>query len=147
MTHTTTSPEQTFELASKLARDLSGGDTLCLLGNLGAGKTAFTQGLAHGLGVLEAVTSPTFAIVNEYRSGRMPLYHFDVYRLNSPDELEDTAFYDYFTGEGVVVIEWADRIDSILQELVPNERRVNITITNDPNDDQSRHITINRGTA
>jgi len=144
MTHTTTTPEQTFGLAAKLASEFSNGDTICLNGDLGAGKTAFTKGLAHGLGVHETVTSPTFAIVNEYHSGRVPLYHFDVYRLNNPSELEDTAFFDYFSGYGIVVIEWAGQIEEVLAELIPAGKRIDITITHCQSGGQTRQITIER---
>ncbi|MCL2853448.1 MAG: tRNA (adenosine(37)-N6)-threonylcarbamoyltransferase complex ATPase subunit type 1 TsaE [Defluviitaleaceae bacterium] len=146
MTHTTTTPEQTFELAARLASELSGGDVVCLNGDLGAGKTAFTKGLAHGLGVQETITSPTFAIMNEYLSGRVPLFHFDVYRLDGSDGLEDTAFFDYIGGESVVVIEWAEQIEDILQEFVPAGKRVDITISGGLDDSDTRQITILRGT-
>ena len=144
MNYTTATPEQTFELAAKLADELSDGDVICLNGDLGAGKTAFTKGLAHGLGVTETITSPTFTIVNEYHSGRIPLYHFDVYRLNSPSELEDTAFFDYFSGTGVVVIEWAAQVEEVLGGLIPSGKRIDINIIT--SGEQSRQITIERGT-
>jgi len=144
MTHTTTTPEQTFELATDLASGLSNGDVICLYGDLGAGKTAFTKGLAHGLGICETVTSPTFAIVNEYHSGRVPLYHFDVYRLSNPRELEDIAFFDYFPSDSVIVIEWANQIEEVLAELIPAGKRLNITITNCQSGEQTRKITIKR---
>jgi len=144
MTIVTTSPEQTFDIAVQLATELSGGDVVCLNGDLGAGKTAFTKGLAYGLGVRETITSPTFTLVNEYTSGRLPLYHFDVYRLERPDDVEDTAFFDYFGGESVVVIEWATQIEAIIKDLVPTEKRINITIQHDIECEQSRRITINR---
>ena len=142
MTHTTTSPEQTFELAAKLAEGLTAGDVICLNGDLGAGKTAFTKGLAHGLGVCETITSPTFTIINEYYSGRLPLYHFDVYRLTSSDEAEDTAFFDYFSGEGVVVIEWASQLEELLRELIPAGKRIDITITHAEEGADFRQITV-----
>ncbi|MCL2674203.1 MAG: tRNA (adenosine(37)-N6)-threonylcarbamoyltransferase complex ATPase subunit type 1 TsaE [Defluviitaleaceae bacterium] len=142
MTHTTTSPEQTFELAVKLAAELSGGEVICLNGDLGAGKTAFTKGLAHGLGVCETITSPTFTIVNEYYSGRIPLYHFDVYRLTNSAEVEDTAFFDYFSGNGVIVVEWASQIEEVLAELIPAGKRIDITITHSEPCEQARQIAI-----
>lgn len=106
---TTDSAEQTQALARRLAGQLEKGDVINLTGELGAGKTAFSQGLASGLGVEERVTSPTFAIIKEY-SGRLPLYHMDVYRLSSPAELVDLGYEEYFFGDGVTVVEWGDKV-------------------------------------
>ena len=145
MTYTAATPEQTFELAVKFAGELAPGNVVCLHGELGAGKTAFAKGLAHGLGVCETVTSPTFTIVSEYRSGRVPLYHFDVYRLEGHDGLEDTAFFDYIGGDGVVVIEWAELIEDVLQEFIPADKRIDITIINSGDNGQTRRICIQRG--
>ncbi|MCL2618782.1 MAG: tRNA (adenosine(37)-N6)-threonylcarbamoyltransferase complex ATPase subunit type 1 TsaE [Defluviitaleaceae bacterium] len=147
MTYTTTSPEQTHALAARLAKSLHAGDVLCLYGGLGAGKTAFTKGLAEGLGILDTVTSPTFTIVCEYRSGRVPLFHYDVYRLGGSAGLEDTAFYDYLEGGGVVVVEWAQLVEDALGENVAPGRRVNVTITQDSNGGTTRRIHIERGDA
>jgi len=147
MTHISTSPEQTFGLASRFADGLSAGDTVCLYGELGAGKTAFTKGLASGLGICETVTSPTFTIVSEYLSGRLPLYHFDVYRLGGSDGLEDTAFYDYVGGAGVVVIEWAELIEETLREFLPPGKRIDISLTHDSDGSRLRRISIQRGAA
>ncbi|MHB0976440.1 MAG: tRNA (adenosine(37)-N6)-threonylcarbamoyltransferase complex ATPase subunit type 1 TsaE [Candidatus Aquicultorales bacterium] len=108
----TRSVEETRALAKELAGYLQPGDVVSLTGDLGAGKTAFVQGLAEGLGVKERVTSPTFTIIKEY-SGRLPLYHFDVYRLESAAELVDLGFEEYFFGEGVSVVEWGDRVRSL----------------------------------
>ncbi len=113
----TFSPSQTALLGEKIAALLSGGEVICLYGELGAGKTCFVQGLALGLGIKERVTSPTFALIHEY-SGRLPLYHMDFYRLGDPLELEALGYEEYFYGQGVCVIEWADRV----QELLPHER-------------------------
>ncbi|MBE0447733.1 MAG: tRNA (adenosine(37)-N6)-threonylcarbamoyltransferase complex ATPase subunit type 1 TsaE [Actinobacteria bacterium] len=113
----THSPEETWELAKRLAPKLSKGDLIDLSGDLGAGKTVFAKGLAEGLGIDGPVTSPTFTIIKEYE-GRLPLYHFDVYRLTSPDELEELGADEYFYGEGVSVIEWGNRVE----ELLPDER-------------------------
>ena len=112
----TNSTEETRSLASKLGAFLRPGDTLCLIGDLGAGKTTFTQGLALGLGLPpdEPVNSPTFMLVAEHPGGRVPLFHFDVYRLPDSSALYDLAFDEYLSGEGVVVIEWADRITDAL---------------------------------
>ena len=146
MIYTTTSPQQTSELAVCFASELSAGDVVCLHGDLGAGKTLFTKGLALGLGVDETVTSPTFTIVSEYRSGRVPLFHFDVYRLGSSEGLEDTAFFDYVGSEGIVVIEWAEFIEDVLRESVHPDKRVDITITSMEDCAQTRQIRIQRGT-
>ena len=112
----TNSAEETRSLASTLGAVLRPGDTLCLIGDLGAGKTTFTQGLALGLGLPpdEPVNSPTFMLLAEHPGGRVPLFHFDVYRLPDSSALYDLAFDEYLSGEGVVVIEWADRITDAL---------------------------------
>jgi tRNA threonylcarbamoyladenosine biosynthesis protein TsaE len=105
------SPEETYEIASAFAGKLKAGDVLALVGELGAGKTRFVQGLAHGLGVSDStyVRSPSFTLMNEYDGGRLKLYHFDFYRLAEPDELGDLGLDEYFYGDGVTVVEWADR--------------------------------------
>ncbi|MGM0855184.1 MAG: tRNA (adenosine(37)-N6)-threonylcarbamoyltransferase complex ATPase subunit type 1 TsaE [Bacillota bacterium] len=110
----TTSPEETGQFAEKLAANLNPGAVLTLEGDLGAGKTTFTKGLAKGLGVTKTVNSPTFTIIKEYR-GRLPLYHMDVYRLD--DSFEDLGFDEYFEGEGVTVVEWAH----LIQDQLPEE--------------------------
>jgi tRNA threonylcarbamoyladenosine biosynthesis protein TsaE len=110
----TTSPEETGQFAEKLASHLYPGAVLTLEGDLGAGKTTFTKGLAKGLGVTKTVNSPTFTIIKEYR-GRLPLYHMDVYRLD--DSFEDLGFDEYFEGEGVTVVEWAH----LIQDQLPEE--------------------------
>ena len=112
----TNSADETRSLASNLGAVLRPGDTLCLIGELGAGKTTFTQGLALGLGLPpdEPVNSPTFMLLAEHPGGRVPLFHFDVYRLPDSSALYDLAFDEYLSGEGVVVIEWADRITDAL---------------------------------
>ncbi|NLY44173.1 MAG: tRNA (adenosine(37)-N6)-threonylcarbamoyltransferase complex ATPase subunit type 1 TsaE [Clostridiaceae bacterium] len=107
------SPEDTIKIAYTIGKYLRPGDVICLGGDLGAGKTAFTQGLAKGLGIKEHVTSPTFTIVNEYY-GMMPMYHFDVYRINDPDEMMEIGFDEYVDGDGISVIEWAEKIQDIL---------------------------------
>lgn len=109
----TNSAQETKELAKKLAPVLCGGDVISLTGDLGAGKTCFTQGLAQGLGIKEVVTSPTFNLIKEY-PGRLNFYHFDVYRLQSELELIYLGYEEYFFGEGVTVIEWGDKIVSLL---------------------------------
>ncbi|MDN4075836.1 tRNA (adenosine(37)-N6)-threonylcarbamoyltransferase complex ATPase subunit type 1 TsaE [Fictibacillus terranigra] len=117
---TTASPEETSELAEKLGTLLGPGDVLTLEGDLGAGKTTFTKGLAKGLDVKRVVNSPTFTIIKEYK-GRLPFYHMDVYRLEDSDE--DLGFEEYFEGEGVTVVEWAQFID----DRLPDDR-LNIEI-------------------
>ena len=116
MTITTNSPEQTELLGKKLAARLNPGDVIAYYGDLGAGKTAFTRGLAAGLGVTECVTSPTYTIVNEYLSGRMPLFHFDMYRLSSSEELFDIGWDDYLARGGVCAVEWSERVSDALPE-------------------------------
>ena len=111
MTVITKSPEQTELLGKKLAELLRPGDVIAYYGDLGAGKTAFTRGLAAGLGIREAVTSPTYTIVNEYLSGRMPLFHFDMYRLSSSEELFDIGWEDYLARGGVCAVEWSERAE------------------------------------
>ena len=117
MTVTTTSPEQTFNFGEGLGRILEKGDVVALVGDLGAGKTTLTQGIARGLGVSCEwyVTSPTFTLINEY-PGRLPVYHLDCYRLDSPSEIEDLGMEEYLQGDGVAIIEWAEKIDSLLPE-------------------------------
>ena len=106
-------PEDTVEIAGTIGGYLMPGDVVCLGGDLGAGKTAFTKGIAMGLGIKEHVTSPTFTIVNEYH-GALPLYHFVVYRINHPDEMIEIGFDDYIDGDGISIIEWAENIQDIL---------------------------------
>lgn len=111
------SETETKELAAKLVPFLSGGDVLCLFGELGSGKTAFTSGIAKGIGINEPISSPTFTLLNEYYSGNIPLYHFDVYRINS-DEFLNIGGDEYFSGRGIVIIEWAENI----RDILPAER-------------------------
>ncbi|MCK9268206.1 MAG: tRNA (adenosine(37)-N6)-threonylcarbamoyltransferase complex ATPase subunit type 1 TsaE [Alkaliphilus sp.] len=112
-------------IAEKLGELVDSGDIICMVGDLGAGKTTFIQALAVGLGVEDCVTSPTFVLINEY-DGRIPLYHFDVYRINHIGEMEDLGYEEYFYGDGVCAIEWADLIEDILPH---NHLRVEIRIT------------------
>ncbi len=102
------------ELGMQLADRLAPGAVIALTGDLGAGKTTFTKAVARGLGITDMVTSPTFTIIQEYEGGRLPLYHFDVYRLEDAEELYELGYEEYFYGEGVCVIEWADRIEDFL---------------------------------
>lgn len=108
--------EDTFALGKKLGERASSGDVFLLEGDLGVGKTVFTQGFAAGLGILEPVSSPTFTIVQEYEEGKLPFYHFDVYRIGDIEEMEEIGYEDYFYGDGVCLIEWANLIEEILPE-------------------------------
>ncbi len=137
LTRRTHSADETRALAERIGRQLLAGDVLCLRGDLGAGKTTFTQGLARGLGVpdSEPVNSPTFMLLAEHRAGRVPLFHFDVYRLENSRGLYDLAFDEYLDADGVVVIEWADRIADALPD-----NRLDIDLAPDGMD--SRAITF-----
>ena len=115
---TTHSADETQALGKKLAESLRPGDVIAYFGDLGAGKTAFTRGIAEGLGVSEQVTSPTYTIVNEYLSGRLPLFHFDMYRLGSSDELFDIGWEDYLARGGVCAVEWSENVEDALQDAI-----------------------------
>ncbi len=115
MEYISTSYEETQKIASEFAKTLKSGDTVCMYGDLGAGKTAFVQGMAKGLEIEEPITSPTFTIVNEY-SGTLPLYHFDVYRIADSDEMYEIGYEEYVYGDGITVIEWAELIEDILPD-------------------------------
>ncbi|MDF2544739.1 MAG: TsaE protein required for threonylcarbamoyladenosine t(6)A37 formation in tRNA [Herbinix sp.] len=106
--------EDTFQIGLSLGKKAQKGEVYCLLGDLGVGKTVFTQGFAQGMGIMEAVNSPTFTILQEYEDGRIPFYHFDVYRIADVEEMEEIGYEDYFYGEGVCLIEWANLIEDIL---------------------------------
>ena len=110
----TNSEKETFELGKKIGENAKAGQIYTLTGDLGVGKTVFTQGLAAGLGITEPVNSPTFTIVQMYEDGRLPFYHFDVYRIGDIEEMEEIGYEDCFCGEGVCLIEWADLIQEIL---------------------------------
>ena len=114
----TRSPEETFVLGEKLGREAKPGQIYTLNGDLGTGKTVFTQGFAAGLGITEPVNSPTFTILQVYEEGRMPFYHFDVYRIGDVEEMDEIGYEDCFYGEGVCLIEWAELIEEILPEKV-----------------------------
>ena len=116
MEYTSNSPGQTEEIGAALAAGLKPGAVLAFTGDLGAGKTAFVRGLARGLGIAERVTSPTFTIVNEYEGGRLPLFHFDMYRLGSSEELFDIGWEDYLARGGVCAVEWSENIADALEE-------------------------------
>ena len=136
---TTHSADETQALGQKLASRLAPGDVIAYFGDLGAGKTAFTRGLAQGLGITDPVTSPTYTIVNEYLSGRIPLFHFDMYRLSSSDELFDIGWEDYLSRGGVCAVEWSENVEDALQDAI------RVTIENDADEPDTRHITITGG--
>lgn len=112
----TRTPEETFELGKKIGEKALPGQVYTLTGDLGVGKTVFTQGVAAGLGITDAISSPTFTIIQVYESGRLPFYHFDVYRIGDIEEMEEIGYDDYFFGEGICLIEWANLIEEILPE-------------------------------
>lgn len=122
----TWSPKETYALGEKMGREALPGQVYTLNGDLGVGKTVFTQGVAAGLGIQEPVNSPTFTIVQVYEEGRMPFYHFDVYRIGDVEEMEEIGYQDYFYGEGLCVIEWAQ----LIEEIIPGNAR-HITIEKD----------------
>lgn len=113
----TNSPAETAALGEQLGKEAQKGQIYCLTGDLGTGKTVLTKGFAKGLGVQEHVTSPTFTIVNEYHDGRLPFYHFDVYRLSSEEEMDDIGYEEYFFGDGVCLVEWAE----LFPDLIPQD--------------------------
>ena len=139
---TTHSADETQALGKKLAESLRPGDVIAYFGDLGAGKTAFTRGLAQGLGITDPVTSPTYTIVNEYLSGRIPLFHFDMYRLSSSDELFDIGWEDYLDRGGVCAVEWSENV----RDALPPDA-VTVTIARCPENDGWRTITIEGGEA
>lgn len=120
------SAKDTFAYGRKCGQEAKAGQVFCLYGDLGVGKTVFTQGFAEGLGITEPVSSPTFTIVQVYEEGRLPFYHFDVYRIADPEEMYEVGFDDYIEGDGVCFIEWANLIDDLLPE-----ERTEITIEKD----------------
>lgn len=133
----THSPEETEKIGEALAKSLQPGTILAYRGDLGAGKTAFTRGLARGLGCKETVTSPTYTIVNEYLGGRLPLFHFDMYRLASSDDLWDIGWEDYLDREGVCAVEWSENVQDAMENA--------ITITIEKLGETTRQITIEGG--
>lgn len=139
MRYETHGAEETEALGEKLAQYLRPGDVIAFYGDLGAGKTAFTRGLARGLGINEPVTSPTYTIVNEYLSGRLPLFHFDMYRLGSAEELFDIGWEDYLERGGVCAVEWSENVEEALTGA--------ITVTIRRLDDSRREIILEGGTS
>lgn len=110
------SPEDTLAAGRRMAAALEPGTVVCLSGELGAGKTVFAQGLARGLGIEGPVCSPTFTLIQEYREGRIPLYHFDVYRIDGPWDMDELGYEEYFYGDGVCLVEWGNLIEELLPE-------------------------------
>lgn len=136
----TYSAEETRALGRKIGETALPGDVYTLVGDLGVGKTVFTQGIAEGLGITEPVSSPTFTIVQIYEEGRMPFYHFDVYRIGDPEEMDEIGYEDYFYGDGLCMIEWAN----LIEELLP-DTRYDVTIEKDlERGFDYRRITISR---
>ena len=119
-------PEETFEAGRKIGMNAKPAQIYTLTGDLGVGKTVFTQGVAAGLGITEPVNSPTFTIIQEYEDGRLPFYHFDVYRIADLEEMEEIGYDDYFFGQGICLIEWAE----LIEEIRP-EKRIEVTIEKD----------------
>ena len=122
----TKTPQETFEVGKKIGENAKPGQIYTLTGDLGVGKTVFTQGVAAGLGITEPICSPTFTIIQEYESGRLPLYHFDVYRIGDIEKMDEIGYEDYFYGEGLTMIEWAN----LIEEILPDHYR-EITIEKD----------------
>ena len=139
MDYLSNSVEETEALGAELAGRLEPGDVVAFTGDLGAGKTAFVRGLARGLGIPDRVTSPTFTIVNEYEGGRLPLFHFDMYRLGSSDELFDIGWEDYLARGGVCAVEWSENVDDAL-----DEDAIRVDIRRGAQDDQ-RVISVTNG--
>ena len=137
MNYITNSPEETEALGEALGKVLQAGTVIAYKGDLGAGKTAFTRGLARGLGFQELVTSPTYTIVNEYLGGRLPLFHFDMYRLESSDDLFDIGWEDYLERGGVCAVEWSENVEDAMENAM--------VITIDKLGDETRRITIEGG--
>ena len=134
MQYFTNSAEETERLGQRLGETLRGGEVVAYLGELGAGKTAFTRGLARGLGISMRVTSPTYTIVNEYTGGRLPLFHFDMYRLGSEEELFDIGWEDYLARGGVCAVEWSENVSGAIEDA--------ITVRIEKTSDEGRKITI-----
>lgn len=133
----THSPAETEQLGQKLGKLLPAGTVIAYRGDLGAGKTAFTRGLARGLGIADPVTSPTYTIVNEYLSGRVPLFHFDMYRLRSADDLFDIGWDDYLERGGICAVEWSENVAQAMEDA--------LTVTIEKTGEESRKITLEGG--
>lgn len=142
MIYETHSAQETFALGKKVGENAAAGQVYALTGDLGVGKTVFTQGLAAGLGITEPVNSPTFTIMQIYEEGRLPFYHFDVYRIGDVEEMEEIGYEDYFYGQGLTIIEWAE----LIREILPKNHK-EIRIEKDPEKGfDYRRITISEVT-
>ncbi len=139
MEFTTHSPLETEQLGQILGQVLPAGTVIAYRGDLGAGKTAFTRGLARGLGITDPVTSPTYTIVNEYLNGRLPLFHFDMYRLHSADDLFDIGWDDYLERQGICAVEWSENVEEAMENA--------LTVTIQKTGEDSRKITLEGGPA
>ena len=140
MIYNSNSPKETENIAKAFAKELKGGDVVCLNGDLGTGKTAFVQGLVKALGFSEPISSPTFTVINCYEGGRMPIYHFDVYRIEDCDEMYEIGYEEYVYGDGLTLIEWSEKISDIL----PHDRyEITIEKNYDKHED-FRQINIER---
>ena len=137
----TYSAEETFAIGEKLGKEALAGQVYCLLGDLGVGKTVLTQGFAKGLAIEETISSPTFTIIQEYEDGRLPFYHFDVYRIADPEEMDEIGFEDYVYGDGVCLIEWAN----LIEELIPDFTKVIIIEKDLEKGFDYRKITVTEG--
>ena len=137
MEFTTHSPQETESLGQKLGQILPAGTVIAYRGDLGAGKTAFTRGLARGLGITDPVTSPTYTIVNEYLGGRLPLFHFDMYRLHSADDLFDIGWDDYLERGGICAVEWSENVEEAMEDP--------LIVTIHKTGEESRKITLEGG--
>jgi len=134
MEYFTNSPQETEDVGAALAAVLTPGAVIAYTGDLGAGKTAFTRGLARGLGITDRVTSPTYTIVNEYLTGRLPLFHFDMYRLHSSDDLFDIGWEDYLLRSGICAVEWSENVADAMEDA--------ISVCIEKTGENSRKITI-----
>lgn len=140
--YTSHSPEDTARIAAETAAQLRAGDIILYKGDMGAGKTTFTKGLAAALGIEDTVTSPTFALVNEYLDGRLPLFHFDLYRIDSYDDLYAIGFFDYLGRGGIIAAEWSENIEGLEQELSGDSSRTILNISIEKTSDSERRIKV-----
>lgn len=136
------SPEDTARIAAETAAQLRAGDIILYEGDMGAGKTTFTKGLAAALGIEDTVTSPTFALVNEYLDGRLPLFHFDLYRIDSYDDLYAIGFFDYLDRSGIIAAEWSENIEGLERELSADRSRMILNIRIEKAGETERRIRV-----
>ena len=136
------SPEETARIANEIACGLRSGDIILYEGDMGAGKTTLTKGIAAALGITDPVTSPTFALVNEYPQGRLPLFHFDLYRIDSYDDLYAVGFFDYLDRDGIIAAEWSENIPGLEQELARDDSHRVINIRIEKSGENERRILV-----